>query len=160
MSTLLLMLKLCQYFWGTILNVGLLLVTAFLHCGIVSFTEVNYLSTSSITVYGWETKQFRKYSFFSLGTNYIFIVFRSMLLHLVSESGISHSSSFTNWTALVLPFVSTSSWHSFSILQTFNFDVRQLNWPEYIENYCIGTKKYVLNEDMSDIPAARQHLRK
>lgn len=46
------------------------------------------------------------------------------------------------------------------ILQTFNFDVRQLNWPEYIENYCIGTKKYVLNEDMSDIPAARQHLRK
>uniref|UniRef100_A0A673KY68 Fatty acyl-CoA reductase n=1 Tax=Sinocyclocheilus rhinocerous TaxID=307959 RepID=A0A673KY68_9TELE len=46
------------------------------------------------------------------------------------------------------------------IFQTFNFDVRQLNWPEYIENYCIGTKKYVLNEDMSDIPAARQHLRK
>ncbi|XP_040885948.1 fatty acyl-CoA reductase 1 isoform X1 [Toxotes jaculatrix] len=44
--------------------------------------------------------------------------------------------------------------------KTFNFDVRQLNWPEYIENYCIGTKKYVLNEDMSDIPAARQHLRK
>lgn len=42
----------------------------------------------------------------------------------------------------------------------FNFDVRQLNWPEYIENYCIGTKKYVLNEDMADIPAARQHLRK
>lgn len=49
---------------------------------------------------------------------------------------------------------------SVSLLQTFNFDVRQLNWPEYIENYCIGTKKYVLNEDMSDIPAARQHLRK
>lgn len=48
----------------------------------------------------------------------------------------------------------------FLFLQTFNFDVRQLNWPEYIENYCIGTKKYVLNEDMSDIPAARQHLRK
>ncbi|KAJ8411301.1 hypothetical protein AAFF_G00173070 [Aldrovandia affinis] len=44
--------------------------------------------------------------------------------------------------------------------KTFNFDVRQLNWPEYIENYCIGTKKYVLNEDMSDIPAARQHLKK
>ncbi|XP_066561393.1 fatty acyl-CoA reductase 1 [Amia ocellicauda] len=42
----------------------------------------------------------------------------------------------------------------------FNFDVRQLNWPEYIENYCIGTKKYVLNEDMSELPAARQHLKK
>ncbi|XP_057712053.1 fatty acyl-CoA reductase 1 isoform X2 [Corythoichthys intestinalis] len=44
--------------------------------------------------------------------------------------------------------------------KTFNFDVRQLHWPEYIENYVIGTKKYVLNEDMSDIPVARQHLRK
>lgn len=44
--------------------------------------------------------------------------------------------------------------------KVFNFDVRQLNWPEYIESYCIGTKKYVLNEDMADIPAARQHLRK
>lgn len=49
---------------------------------------------------------------------------------------------------------------SFCLSQIFNFDVRQLNWPEYIENYCIGTKKYVLNEDMADIPAARQHLRK
>lgn len=44
--------------------------------------------------------------------------------------------------------------------KAFNFDVRQLNWAEYIENYCIGTKKYVLNEDMSGLPAARQHLRK
>lgn len=49
---------------------------------------------------------------------------------------------------------------SLSLSQMFNFDVHQLNWPEYIENYCIGTKKYVLNEDMADIPAARQHLRK
>lgn len=56
-------------------------------------------------------------------------------------------------------FTSFDSFPSY-VLQTFNFDVRQLNWPEYIENYCIGTKKYVLNEDMSDIPAARQHLRK
>lgn len=42
----------------------------------------------------------------------------------------------------------------------FNFDVRQLHWPEYIENYCMGTKKYLLNEDMSGLPAARQHLKK
>ncbi|KAM7178659.1 fatty acyl-CoA reductase 2 isoform 2-T3 [Macrochelys suwanniensis] len=42
----------------------------------------------------------------------------------------------------------------------FNFDVRQLHWSEYIENYCIGAKKYLLNEDMSGIPAAKQHLRK
>ncbi|KAJ7329283.1 hypothetical protein JRQ81_015457, partial [Phrynocephalus forsythii] len=42
----------------------------------------------------------------------------------------------------------------------FCFDVRQLHWSEYIENYCVGTKKYLLNEDMAGIPAAKQHLRK
>ncbi|XP_009459702.1 PREDICTED: fatty acyl-CoA reductase 1 isoform X2 [Nipponia nippon] len=44
--------------------------------------------------------------------------------------------------------------------KTFNFDVRQLHWAEYMENYCMGTKKYVLNEEMSGIPAARKHLNK
>uniref|UniRef100_A0A2K5RVA1 Fatty acyl-CoA reductase n=1 Tax=Cebus imitator TaxID=2715852 RepID=A0A2K5RVA1_CEBIM len=37
--------------------------------------------------------------------------------------------------------------------KTFNIDVRQLHWAEYIENYCMGTKKYVLNEEMSGLPA-------
>lgn len=75
----------------------------------------------------------------------------SSLLHLVDESSI---------TPLLYLWVKVDVPVFVSVLQTFNFDVRQLNWPEYIENYCIGTKKYVLNEDMSDIPAARQHLRK
>uniref|UniRef100_A0A2K6N630 Fatty acyl-CoA reductase n=1 Tax=Rhinopithecus bieti TaxID=61621 RepID=A0A2K6N630_RHIBE len=44
--------------------------------------------------------------------------------------------------------------------KTFNIDVRQLHWAEYIENYCLGTKKYVLNEEMSGLPAARKHLNK
>ncbi|XP_010143957.1 PREDICTED: fatty acyl-CoA reductase 1 isoform X2 [Buceros rhinoceros silvestris] len=44
--------------------------------------------------------------------------------------------------------------------KAFNFDVRQLHWAEYMENYCMGTKKYVLNEEMSGIPAARKHLNK
>ncbi|MXQ81433.1 hypothetical protein E5288_WYG005824 [Bos mutus] len=43
-------------------------------------------------------------------------------------------------------------------IATFNIDVRQLHWAEYIENYCMGTKKYVLNEEMSGLPAARKHL--
>uniref|UniRef100_A0A669B080 Fatty acyl-CoA reductase n=1 Tax=Oreochromis niloticus TaxID=8128 RepID=A0A669B080_ORENI len=42
----------------------------------------------------------------------------------------------------------------------FNFDVRQLHWAEYMENYCMGTKKYVLNEELSGLPAARKHLNK
>uniref|UniRef100_A0A3Q2HYD6 Fatty acyl-CoA reductase n=1 Tax=Equus caballus TaxID=9796 RepID=A0A3Q2HYD6_HORSE len=42
----------------------------------------------------------------------------------------------------------------------FNFDVRQLNWLEYIENYVLGVKKYLLKEDMAGIPEAKQHLRR
>ncbi|XP_063110555.1 fatty acyl-CoA reductase 2 isoform X3 [Cavia porcellus] len=42
----------------------------------------------------------------------------------------------------------------------FNFDVRQLNWLEYIENYVLGVKKYLLKEDMAGIPEARQHLKR
>ncbi|XP_056271904.1 fatty acyl-CoA reductase 1-like isoform X2 [Pseudoliparis swirei] len=42
--------------------------------------------------------------------------------------------------------------------KVFNFDVRQLHWAEYLESYCMGTKKYVLNEDLSGLPAARKHL--
>lgn len=79
----------------------------------------------------------------------------SQLHHLVSQSGISLIFNYK-----LAAFHLNDRLTIFSTLQTFNFDVRQLNWPEYIENYCIGTKKYVLNEDMSDIPAARQHLRK
>lgn len=48
----------------------------------------------------------------------------------------------------------------FPILQVFNFDVRQLHWAEYMESYCMGTKKYVLNEELSGLPAARKHLNK
>nr|XP_044995431.1 fatty acyl-CoA reductase 2 isoform X2 [Jaculus jaculus] len=44
--------------------------------------------------------------------------------------------------------------------RVFNFDVRQLNWLEYIENYVMGVKKYLLKEDMAEIPKARQHLRR
>ncbi|XP_076852257.1 fatty acyl-CoA reductase 1-like [Brachyhypopomus gauderio] len=44
--------------------------------------------------------------------------------------------------------------------RVFNFDVRQLHWAEYMENYCMGTKKYVLNEELSGLPAARKHLTK
>lgn len=45
-------------------------------------------------------------------------------------------------------------------LQCFYFDPRGLHWPTYIENYCLGTKKFLLNEDLSGLPAAKAHLRK
>ncbi|KAM3832489.1 fatty acyl-CoA reductase 1-like [Vipera latastei] len=42
----------------------------------------------------------------------------------------------------------------------FCFDVCQLTWPEYMKDYYLGTKKYLLNEDMAGLPAARQNIRK
>lgn len=47
-----------------------------------------------------------------------------------------------------------------SDLKMFYFDPLPLHWPTYIENYCLGAKKYVLNEDLSGLPAARAHIRK
>lgn len=44
--------------------------------------------------------------------------------------------------------------------QMFNFDVRQLDWVEYFENYVLGVKQYLLKEDMSGIPKAKEHLKK
>lgn len=44
--------------------------------------------------------------------------------------------------------------------QVFYVDPRGLHWPTYVENYCLGTKKYILKEDLSGLPAARAHLRK
>jgi len=44
--------------------------------------------------------------------------------------------------------------------QTFYFDPRMLHWPTYIQNYCLGTKKFILKEDEAGIPAARAHLKK
>ncbi|XP_015484547.1 fatty acyl-CoA reductase 1-like [Parus major] len=73
----------------------------------------------------------------------------------------------------LLQYFSTQSWNwssdNMNMLMShlnpedkklYNFDVRQLHWSEYIESYCIGAKKYLLNEDMAGIPAAKQHLRK
>lgn len=44
--------------------------------------------------------------------------------------------------------------------KTFCFDPRMMHWPTYIQNYCLGTQKFVLKEDPSGIPAARAHLKK
>uniref|UniRef100_G3UCV9 Fatty acyl-CoA reductase n=1 Tax=Loxodonta africana TaxID=9785 RepID=G3UCV9_LOXAF len=44
--------------------------------------------------------------------------------------------------------------------KVFNFDMRQLNWIEYIENYVLGVKIYLLKEDMAGIPEARQHFKR
>jgi len=44
--------------------------------------------------------------------------------------------------------------------KTFHFDVRALDWKYYIQSYAKGTRKYLLKEDESGYPAARQHIRR
>lgn len=42
--------------------------------------------------------------------------------------------------------------------KTFNFDISELNWKEYMVNYHIGIRKYLLKDTMESLPAAKQHL--
>lgn len=44
--------------------------------------------------------------------------------------------------------------------QTFNFDVRSIDWPSYIETYTLGTRQYILKDNPSTLPTARRHLRR
>lgn len=42
--------------------------------------------------------------------------------------------------------------------QVFCFDPRSINWKEYMNNYCLGIKQFVLKEDISDQSTARKGL--
>ncbi|UYV79095.1 hypothetical protein LAZ67_17001113 [Cordylochernes scorpioides] len=40
--------------------------------------------------------------------------------------------------------------------QLFNFDVRSMDWNQYIHGYIIGARQYVLKEDLSTVPQAKK----
>jgi len=42
--------------------------------------------------------------------------------------------------------------------KVFNFDISDINWKSYIEQYCLGTKVYLMKEDMTNINACRKRL--
>lgn len=42
----------------------------------------------------------------------------------------------------------------------FNFNVNEVNWPKYVEEYWLGVRKFVLKEDPNNLPVAHKHLRK
>ncbi|XP_069702736.1 putative fatty acyl-CoA reductase CG5065 [Periplaneta americana] len=44
--------------------------------------------------------------------------------------------------------------------KTFNFDIKAVDWRSYFEHYVLGTRKFILKEDVSSLPAARTHLRR
>jgi len=64
------------------------------------------------------------------------------------------------WLGLRLPSYLLIYSRLWMWLQTFYFDPRMLHWQTYMQNYCLGTKKFVLKENESGIPAARAHLKK
>ena len=43
---------------------------------------------------------------------------------------------------------------------TFNFDLKTIDWDTYIDSFCMGTKKYMLKEDVANLPAARRQIRR
>lgn len=42
----------------------------------------------------------------------------------------------------------------------FYFDVRDIDWASYLETYALGTRRFILKDDPSTLPAARKHLRR
>ena len=46
------------------------------------------------------------------------------------------------------------------ILKIFSVNVKDVHWPIYIENYCLGVKKYLLKEDMTKLNQCRKALAK
>ena len=45
-----------------------------------------------------------------------------------------------------------------TVFQVYDFDLRKLQWEKYVDSYCIGTKIYLLNEDLANLPVARQQI--
>jgi len=44
--------------------------------------------------------------------------------------------------------------------RVFYFDVRTIDWASYLETYALGTRRFILKDDPSTLPAARRHLRR
>lgn len=51
-------------------------------------------------------------------------------------------------------------WTYFLLLQNFNFDIKQVNWEEYLVHYCKGIKQYAMKEDFKNISQKRKLQRR
>lgn len=73
----------------------------------------------------------------------------------------------------VLEFFTTHEWrfHSSNVVnlltklsehdkKIFNFDVKQINWSKYMDQYVEGIRLYILKEDPAASPKAKAHLRR
>jgi len=44
--------------------------------------------------------------------------------------------------------------------RVFYFDVREINWKDYIEIYVRGARRFLLKDDPNTLPAARRNLKR
>jgi fatty acyl-CoA reductase len=44
--------------------------------------------------------------------------------------------------------------------EMFYFDVRNINWQSYLENYILGIRQFTLKDDPTTLPAARTNLKR
>ncbi|KAI4502228.1 hypothetical protein M0802_002910 [Mischocyttarus mexicanus] len=44
--------------------------------------------------------------------------------------------------------------------QTFMFDVKQIDWPSYLEHYILGIRQFIMKQNPNTLPAARSHITK
>lgn len=42
----------------------------------------------------------------------------------------------------------------------FNFNVEDINWPDYMEKYWLGIRRYIFKQDESTLPEARKQLQR
>ncbi|KAJ7391036.1 Fatty acyl-CoA reductase 2 [Desmophyllum pertusum] len=44
--------------------------------------------------------------------------------------------------------------------ETFNFDVEKMDWDTYLVRFVLGLKKYLLKEDLANLPVAQSRIRR
>lgn len=72
-----------------------------------------------------------------------------------------------------LQFFTTHEWHfesnnvtklysklSEKDKEIFNFNIKQVNWRKYMDNYVLGIRHYILKDDASSLQEAKKNLRK
>merc|ERR1711970_415829 len=58
------------------------------------------------------------------------------------------------WTWMNRNVISLQEEMSLEDREKFNFDIRNVHWPEFLDNFAQGTRKFVLKEDLSSMTTA------
>lgn len=96
-------------------------------------------------------------------TSLFFFIICQILVYLIqvySYAKVDQFVSFTSffsiqqWQFVSNNFITVLEKMSEQDRRIFNFDVRQIDWQTYIKDYCLGCRRYILNEKDDTIPAA------